>query len=140
MPPQDVRWIQRYNHFRKALAQLQAAITLSQQRPLSPLEEQGLIQAFEFTHETAWNTVKEFLEGRGVKNIYGSRDVTRQACQTGLIKNGETWMKIMEIRNLTTHTYNEEIARKIATAIIQTYFVEFISLQAQMEKLTEEQA
>jgi hypothetical protein len=51
MSVQDIRWIQRFNHFVKALSQLEEAVQLAQQRPLSKLEEQGLIQAFEFTHE-----------------------------------------------------------------------------------------
>ena len=49
----------------------------------SSLEEQGLIQAFEFTHELAWNTLKDFLEDRGVQDLYGSRNATRQAFKTG---------------------------------------------------------
>src|SRR5436309_1163640 len=61
MPTQDIRWIQRFNHFIKAFAQLKEAVELTQQRSLSKLEEQGLIQAFEYTHELAWNTLKDFL-------------------------------------------------------------------------------
>jgi len=53
MSIEDVRWIQRFNHFLKALAQLREAVELAQQRQLSKLEEQGLIQAFEVTHELA---------------------------------------------------------------------------------------
>ena len=57
MSAKDIRWIQRFNHFLKALVQLREAVELSRQRPLSKLEQQGLIQAFEFTHELAWNTL-----------------------------------------------------------------------------------
>lgn len=53
MTNQDVRWIQRYQHFCKAFSQLEKAILLANQRPLTELEEQGLIQAFEYTHELA---------------------------------------------------------------------------------------
>ena len=49
MTTQDVRWIQRFNHLSKAFAQLKEAVELSGQRKLSKLEEQGLIQAFEYT-------------------------------------------------------------------------------------------
>lgn len=49
MSAQDIRWIQRFNHFLKVLSQLKEAVALAQQRPLSKREEQGLIQAFEFT-------------------------------------------------------------------------------------------
>ena len=98
---QDIRWIQRFNHFTKALSQLRDAVELAQKRPLSKLEAQGLIQAFEFTHELAWNTLKDFLEERGVQNLYGSRDATREAFKTGLIENGEAWMNMIQSRNLT---------------------------------------
>ncbi|MBM4422183.1 MAG: nucleotidyltransferase [Chloroflexi bacterium] len=140
MSAEDIRWIQRFNHFGKAFAQLKEAVELSQQRTLSRLEEQGLIQAFECTHEMAWNTLKDFLEERGAKNMYGSKDATREAFRTGLIENGETWMKMIESRNLTSHTYNEETAAAIASAIIHSYFAEFADFHAQMQKLKEEQA
>jgi len=140
MSTQDVRWIQRFNHFSKAFAQLKEAVELSEQRELSKLEGQGLIQAFEYTHEMAWNTLKDFLEGRGVKALYGSKDTTREAFKMGLIENGEAWMKMIESRNLTSHTYNEEIATAIVSAIIHSYFVEFAHFHARMQKLKEEQA
>ena len=104
MTTQDIRWIQRFSHFTKALSQLREAVALAQERPLSKLEEQGLIQAFEFTHELAWNTLKDFLGGRGVQNLYGSKDATREAFKTGLIENGEAWMDMIQSRNLTSHT------------------------------------
>lgn len=43
MSAEDIRWIQRFNNFNKALAQLREAVELARQRPLSKLEEQGLI-------------------------------------------------------------------------------------------------
>lgn len=139
MTTQDIRWIQRFNNFSKALAQLKEAVELSEQRPLSKLEEQGLIQAFEYTHEIAWNTLKDFLAERGVKNMYGSKDATREAFKAELIENGEAWMKMIESRNLTSHTYNEETATAIRDAILESYFAEFSDFQARMQKLKEEQ-
>lgn len=136
----DVRWIQRFNHFTKAFAQLKVAVELAHQRPLSKLEEQGLIQAFEFTHELAWNTCKDFLESRGVGDLYGSRDTTRAAFKAGLIENGEVWMDMITSRNLTSHTYNEAIAAKITTAILATYFTEIDTLQIKLDRLKEEKA
>jgi nucleotidyltransferase substrate binding protein (TIGR01987 family) len=139
MTTQDIRWIQRFNHFSKAFAQLKEAVELSEQRKLSKLEEQGLIQAFEYTHEMAWNTLKDFLEERGVKKIYGSKDATREAFKTGLIENGEAWMEMIESRNMTSHTYNEETATAIVSAIIHFYFAEFSDFHVRMQKLKEEQ-
>ena len=139
MSAQDIRWIQRFNHFVKALSQLADAVQLAQQRPLSKLEEQGLIQAFEFTHELAWNTLKDFLEGRGVQNLYGSKDATRVAFKTGLIENGETWMGMINSRNLTSHTYDEATAAQIVAAIHNAYFAEFEALRVKLDELRREE-
>ncbi|HCX97048.1 MAG TPA: nucleotidyltransferase [Spirochaetaceae bacterium] len=138
MSAQDVRWIQRFNHFSKAFAQLQEAVELSKQRKLTKLEEQGLIQTFEYTHEMAWNTLKDFLEERGTKKLYGSKDATREVFKTGLIENGEIWMNMIESRNLTLHTYNEETATEVISAILHSYFAEFSDFHARMQELKEE--
>ncbi|MDQ6959947.1 MAG: nucleotidyltransferase substrate binding protein, partial [Mariprofundaceae bacterium] len=106
MSTEDVRWIQRFNHFLQALAQLQDAVALSQQRPLSKLEEQGLIQAFKYTFELAWSTVKDYFESQGETAILGGRDAFRLAFRRGLIEDGETWMDMIKSRTLSVHTYN----------------------------------
>ena len=135
MSDKDIRWIQRFNHFTQAFLRLKEAVDLARQRGLSQLEEQGLIQSFEFTHELAWNTLKDFLENRGIINIYGSKDTTREAFKQGLIENGEVWMDMIKSRNLTSHTYNEDIARAIGSAIRDTYFPEFERLLEVLEHL-----
>ncbi len=134
MSDQDIRWVQRFNHLRKALSQLREAVQLSQNRPLSKLEEQGLIQAFEFTHELAWNTLKDFLESRGVYNLYGSKDTTREAFKAGIIERGEIWMGMISSRNLTSHTYDEATAAQIAADIRHAYFPEFEALFARLDE------
>ena len=135
MKKQDVRWRQRFQNFNKAFAQLSGAAALAQQRPLSELEQQGLIQAFEFTHELAWNTLKDFLEDRGTASLYGSKDATRQAFAAGLIENGEVWMAMIQSRNRTTHTYDQATADEIARAITSTYLPEFDQFQARFAEL-----
>ena len=139
MSTQEVRWIQRFTHFVKALSQLKEAVELAQQRPLSRLEAQGMIQAFEFTHELAWNTLKDFLEDRGVQGLYGSKDATRAAFKAGLIENGEAWMDMIQSRNLTTHTYDEATAAQIISAIRSTYFPEFEALRVKLDELKREE-
>ncbi|HWL53087.1 MAG TPA: nucleotidyltransferase substrate binding protein [Chthoniobacteraceae bacterium] len=121
----DVRWRQRLQSFRKAFKQLSRAATLAEERPLSELEKQGLIQTFEFTHELAWNTFKDFLQSRGSAALYGSKDATREAFAKGLIENGEAWMEMITSRNQTSHTYHEQTADKIAKAITSSYVAEF---------------
>lgn len=131
----DRRWVRRFNNFVKAFAQLEEAVKLSRQRELSKLEQQGLIQAFEYTHELAWRTMRDFLRERGVQNLYGSKDATREAFKAGLIDNGEVWMEMIQSRNLTSHTYNEETAAIIFSAIVDNYFAEFAAFRERMEQL-----
>jgi len=100
---------------------------LAGRRQLSRLDVQGLIQCFEYTHELAWKTLKDFLEARGVRELYGSRDSTRAAFVANLIESGETWMEMIQGRNLTTYTYNE------ATAAIQKIRA-VLNLYPQVEK------
>lgn len=121
----DSRWRQRLQSFRRAFGQFSAATTLARERPLSELEQQGLIQAFEFTHELAWNTLKDFLESRGARNLYGSKDATREAFARGLLEDGDAWMAMIRSRNQTTHTYNIETADEIARAIKGVYGLAF---------------
>ena len=137
MSQQDIRWQQRFNNYSKALTQLRQAVQLAAQRPLTKLEEQGLIQAFEFTHELAWNTLKDFLENRGVQNLYDSKDTTREAFKAGLIENGQAWMDMIQSRNLTSHTYNEATAAQISAAIRNDYLPEFEMLHNNLTHLKE---
>ncbi len=83
--PQDIRWRQRLANYSRALGRLTAAVELAQERELSDLEKQGLIQAFEFTHELAWNAIKDYLAYQGPHAITGSRDAMREAFRVGLI-------------------------------------------------------
>ena len=135
MSTEDIRWIQRLAHFSKALGQLRKFI---EKEALNELEEQGLIQAFEYTYELAWNTLKDYFESQGETDLHGSRDVFRLAFKRGLIEDGETWMDMIKSRTLTSHTYNEEVAEQIATAITNRYFSEFVRLQTKMELLKDE--
>lgn len=135
MKSTDIRWIQRLDSFGRALEKLEAAVSLASERPLSELEQQGLIQGFEFTHELAWNLLKDFLSDRGVIGIYGSRDAVREAFAAGLIDNGEVWMRMIASRALSSHTYNRSTADSIATAVIADYLREFRSLRERMSTL-----
>ena len=120
MTTPDIRWTQRLVNFRRALATLQRAIGLAQSRPLSELEELGLIQAFEFTHELSWLLLKDSLVDQGVAGISGSRDAV--------------WMAMIRSRNLTSHTYNPAVAREIADLIVHRYGPVFQQLADLMQQ------
>ena len=130
---EDIRWQQRFSNYQKALHQLGDAVALSKTRELSDLEKQGLIQAFEYTHELAWTTLKDFLEYKGQMNIYGSRDASRKAFQLGIIEDGEGWMAMIQSRNKTSHTYNKETAEEIVNAVKETFYALFTNLATKLE-------
>ena len=134
----DIRWKQRFQHYEQALEQLRNAILLSQQRGLTDLEKQGLIQAFEFTHELAWNVMKDYFEYQGNTGVMGSRDATREAFHRGLIKDGDGWMEMIKSRNKSSHTYNQATAEEITTKIISQYWPLFLNLQHQLQILRDD--
>ncbi|MBS0422988.1 MAG: nucleotidyltransferase substrate binding protein [Proteobacteria bacterium] len=130
----DIRWQQRFASYQKALLQLQGAVELSSQRTLTSLEKQGVIQAFEFTHELAWNMLKDFLRDQGNQNIKGSKDATREAFKVELIGDGEQWMAMIQSRNVSSHTYDERTAEQLVQVIIRDYYPLFVALKTEMEK------
>jgi nucleotidyltransferase substrate binding protein (TIGR01987 family) len=136
MTKKDIRWVQRFSNYIKALLQLSK---FKEKEKLNELEEQGLIQAFEYTHELAWTTLKDLLEYRGNKGIYGSKDASRMAFQLGIIENGEIWMAMIQSRDLTSHTYNEDTAEQISTAVLTQYFPEFIKLRNTLAAIASEE-
>jgi nucleotidyltransferase substrate binding protein (TIGR01987 family) len=129
----DVRWKQRLANYKKAFGRLDDAVLLSRQRDLSDLERQGLIQAFEFTHELALNLMKDWFDYQGNFQISGSRDATREAFRMGLIQDGEAWMEMIGSRNQSSHTYNLETAAEIARAIDARYWAAFRDLLDSMD-------
>lgn len=108
---------------------------MMRERPLSSLEEQGVIQAFEFTHELAWNVMKDYFEYQGAVQITGSRDATREAFQRGLIQDGDGWMAMLKSRNLSSHTYQAVTAREIREDVDKRYYVLFVDFAKTMSDL-----
>ena len=137
MSNRDIRWHQRLGNYNKALAQLNKASDLTTARELSELEQQGLIQSFEFTHELAWKVMKDFFYHQGNSGIYGSRDATRAAFRAGLITNGEVWMEMIISRNQTTHTYEKGTAEEITSKILSHYVELFNAFSKKMNELRE---
>lgn len=135
---QDIRWQQRFVNYKKALLSLNSAVSLMQQRSLSELEQQGLIQSFEFTHELAWNCLKDYLQYQGEQNLHGSRDATRKAFAVGLIEQGDQWMDMIVSRNRSSHTYNRATAEAIVKAVQERYHPLFLKLEQQLQGLQDE--
>lgn len=127
---EDILWKQRFDNYTKAFAELRDIANLAASRPLSRLEQQGAIQCFEYTHELAWNVLKDYLEFQGHTGLVGSRDSTREAFRRGLLQDGEVWMAMIKSRNTTSHAYDQEVADKIYAQILSDFYPAFQELHA----------
>jgi nucleotidyltransferase substrate binding protein (TIGR01987 family) len=135
---EDIRWKQRFDNFLRAFETVRRAVDLARQRDLSELEQQGLIQGFEFTHELAWNVLKDYLEENGISGIIGSKGATREAFKNGLIHDGEAWMEMITSRNLCSHTYNQNIAEEVVTNILSRFYPAFEQMITTFSALAEQ--
>ena len=131
----DIRWKQRLQNYKKALAVLEGAVKLARERTLTNLEKQGTIQGFEFTFELAWNVMKDYLEEQGIIGIIGSKGAVRHAFNKELIDDGEVWMEMINDRNLASHVYDDETAEDLFTAIVTKYYHLFSALAEKMDSL-----
>lgn len=145
----DIRWEQRFTNFNKALKKLIQAMDyinhnfLNQDEPiddsdlgfvLDEIIKEGLIQRFEYTHELAWNVMKDYAAYQGNSTVGGSRDSTREAFQLHLISDGKVWMDMIGSRNKTSHTYNKNTADEIYGKILKEYYPAFLEFQKTMEE------
>ncbi len=78
----------------------------------SDLEKAGAIQAFEYTYELCWKTMKRILTNQNIETSI-PKDIFRTAAQFNLIEDAEIWFTFIKKRNETVHTYNRETAEEI---------------------------
>jgi nucleotidyltransferase substrate binding protein (TIGR01987 family) len=119
---QTPRWIFRFDNFKRAFALLRDAINDMQQREISQLEKEGIIQRFEYTWELAWKVLKDYLEYTGViLETITPAAVIKAAFAAKIIDHGELWMQAMDARNKMPHTYNLKIFELIIGDIQKQY-------------------
>lgn len=133
METKDIRWKQRFLNFEKAFLLLKSVQNNFEK--MTDLEKEGVIQRFEFTHELAWNVMKDYLTYEGIQNIVGSRSATREAFRIGILKNGELWMQMIESRNETVHTYSNQILNEQFYKISKEYLPEIETFYNTMKDL-----
>lgn len=140
MESKDIRWIQRFSNYRKALYQMKKAVDIISARMGSTTDQdelmaEGLIQRYEYTQELAWKVMKDYEEYQGLTDIIGSRDAIRIALQSNLI-NDDRWMDTISDRNLTSHNYDDETAQRIVGNIINVYYPLFVEFEKRMLPLS----
>ena len=117
----DIRWKQRFQNFEKAYLLLNE-IADRDIDSFSQLEKEGVVQRFEIIIELSWKVLKDYLENEGYDNVKNGKQAIRQAFQDEIITDAEGWMKALQQRNLTSHTYDDDILDETVTFIIDEFY------------------
>ncbi len=123
---------QSLNNLENALARLKEGLEIKNP---DQLYIDGIIQRFEFSLELFWKTLKRLLESEGI-NSDTPKNTLKEAYQIGWIKDETAWLQMLNDRNLTSHVYDADTARRIYEDI-KKYFPEmhkiFLELKLRFE-------
>lgn len=136
MKNEDIRWKQRFSNFSKAMRHLENALQISEP---DMVQKAGIIQFFEMSFELAWNMVKGYLEEQGFVDIRSPRGALKKAFEVNLLDNGHDWMDLLQDRNLTAHTYDEQKATEMEKLIQKKYFPILKNLQINFKRKVDEE-
>jgi nucleotidyltransferase substrate binding protein (TIGR01987 family) len=118
----DIRWKQRFQNFENAYSAFVRMVDRHEKTPDDEAVQMALLQSFEFTFEMSWNVMKDYLENEGYNEVGNSKQAVRVAFQAGLIVSAEEWMDAIRMRNLSSHTYNQQILQETVAFIAQIFF------------------
>lgn len=117
----DIRWIQRLDNFLKAV-NLLAEVESMDLGELSQLEKEGIVQRFEYTLELGWKTLKDKMESDGlILDRISPKVVVKEAFQAKYIGQIEVWLKMINDRNLLSHSYDLETFESVIPDIQFVY-------------------
>lgn len=121
----------KYEDYKKALIKLEEALTRDIEKDDIYLD--GTIQRFEFVYELSWKLMKNYLEFNGVE-VNSPREAFRESFKVGIIADAGQWIKMLENRNRTSHTYDESTAREIYDSIKKEYINLFNEFSSKISK------
>ena len=119
---------ERVADFLKGVHQLERAVA----QPYDEFTRDATIQRFEFCYELAWKMLKLRLEQEGISALT-PRQALQEALQAGLTDDGNVWSEIQRYRNLTSHTYDEQLAEHVYAFILQKALAQFQTLAREAE-------
>jgi nucleotidyltransferase substrate binding protein (TIGR01987 family) len=123
------RWVYRFDNYKRAFFLLREAIETMENRELTQLEKEGIIQRFEYTWELAWKVLKDYLESEGVTlDKITPASVIRTAFTAKIIKNGDMWMRALDDRNKMSHVYSIKKFEEVIEGIRKHYLTLFDEL------------
>lgn len=126
----DVRLKQRFENFDKAYQLLKK---YSKESIVTELERTGIIHFFKLSFDCAIDLLDIYLESEGYL-IKSPRETVKQAFQIGLVEDGHIWIDALSNRNLTTYTYDEELAEKMTKEILNSYLPELDKMHEKLSK------
>ena len=97
------------SQFEKALKSLKEVLLL----PKNNIVRDSAIKRFEYTVDISWKLIKFFIEEKKGIICNSPKDCFRQAYEQGIIDYDDRYLKYIDMRNQTSHTYNEKIAEEI---------------------------
>lgn len=137
----DIRWLQRYSNFHKACQRLievtESGITVDD---LSELEQEGLVQRFEYTFELSWKVMQDLLTYKGYEFMTGPNGALKMAFEDGLITDHDGWRLMAKSRNTLSHVYDEDEATAIVGLIFTKYAPLLKALDEKLEQLSKDKA
>ncbi|MCK5718941.1 MAG: HI0074 family nucleotidyltransferase substrate-binding subunit [Thiomargarita sp.] len=90
------------------------------------------IKRYELCYELAWKSVQEALKVEGLEICKSPKNCFKEAFKQGWIVDEEIWAEMIQNRNLTTHTYNEDLAIEIYNNL-RKYLLLFEYLLVQLQ-------
>ncbi|MBR1729508.1 MAG: HI0074 family nucleotidyltransferase substrate-binding subunit [Selenomonadaceae bacterium] len=120
----------KFEDYSRACEKLQSALT--KDISADDLYLDGVIQRFEFCFELSWKLMKAYLSFEGIESN-SPRSSIRESFKIGLITEAEDWLDMLEKRNLSSHTYDEETAIEIYQHISQKYISLLINFKEELQ-------
>lgn len=105
----DDKFAQQKTQFENALARFQELLN-----PQSMIELDAMIQRFEFTFDLGWKTLKTLLESAYSVEAPTPLQAFQEAIRVGIIAESPEWLAMRDMHNLTSHSYSESTAVKLA--------------------------
>lgn len=93
------------DNFQRAIESLREALEVEK----SSISRDAAIQRFEFCVELSWKSSKKVMG----TTTSAPKQVIREMAQSGFIEDVDLWLDAIENRNLSSHTYNEDLAEKV---------------------------
>jgi nucleotidyltransferase substrate binding protein (TIGR01987 family) len=145
---ENISWEQQFSNYKKSLAKYTIAIKIFapneeenlESEDVDELLKEGLIKRFEYTHELAWNVMKDYASSLGNNAIKGARDATRQGLYLGLITNEAEWIEMLSSRTETSRLYDEEIAASLFEKTFKIYYLLLLKFEERMQYLLQTNA